>query len=51
VAIWRRIGSPHWLALGLDTLAETYDATGEPAAAQDARREAARLRDRITRST
>jgi hypothetical protein len=46
VDIWRRIGSPYWLAAGLDTLAATLNALGEPDAAY-ARAEADRLRSRM----
>jgi tetratricopeptide (TPR) repeat protein len=43
VAIWRRIGSPHWLAQGLDTLADVLFALGQPDRAEDVRAEAAQL--------
>ncbi|MFC0531683.1 AfsR/SARP family transcriptional regulator [Phytohabitans kaempferiae] len=47
VAIWRRLGSPHWLATGLDTLAEAHAALGDHALARQAAREAAGLRQRL----
>jgi tetratricopeptide (TPR) repeat protein len=47
VSIWRRIGSPNWLAHGLDTLGGAYDGLGDHAAARRARREAAGLRRRL----
>ncbi|GAA3733981.1 BTAD domain-containing putative transcriptional regulator [Plantactinospora mayteni] len=50
VAIWRRIGSPHWLATGLRVLAEAHDALGDPVAAEQARREAAELRQQLDES-
>jgi DNA-binding SARP family transcriptional activator len=47
VTVWRRIGSPYWLAIGLDTLAEAHEALGEGAPAERARHEAKELRDRL----
>lgn len=47
VAVWRRIGSPYWLATGLETLAEAYEALGDGASADRARREAEDLRHRL----
>jgi DNA-binding SARP family transcriptional activator/Tfp pilus assembly protein PilF len=50
VAIWRRIESPHWLALGLETLADAHDGLGEQAEAERARAEALDLRRRLAQA-
>ncbi|WP_460526802.1 AfsR/SARP family transcriptional regulator [Flindersiella endophytica] len=46
-AIWQRLGSPYWLATGLDTLADAQDAQGDQAAAQLSRARASQLRARL----
>ncbi|MEN3613145.1 BTAD domain-containing putative transcriptional regulator [Plantactinospora sp. ZYX-F-223] len=47
VTIWRQLGSPYWLATSLETLAQAHAALGDRAAASQAAREAAGLRQRL----
>ncbi|MGW1060631.1 BTAD domain-containing putative transcriptional regulator [Micromonospora rubida] len=47
VRIWRDIGSPYWLANGLETLGDVLDALGRRDVADRQREEAARLRESL----
>ncbi|GAB3432992.1 AfsR/SARP family transcriptional regulator [Flindersiella endophytica] len=47
VAIWRRLGSPYWLATGIETLADICDVLGQREAARGNRTESAGLRARL----
>jgi DNA-binding SARP family transcriptional activator/tetratricopeptide (TPR) repeat protein len=47
VGLWRRIGATHWLAVGLDVLAEASQRVGDTAAADEAAAQARAIRQKL----